>query len=79
MFVVTHGGQLLYIYTCPMCQPQPDSGFADDNNYQKKTVAEEAHLYFFGELPDEKVILTDGTDATEEVLKAERWLIEHSF
>ena len=62
-----------------MCQLQPDPGFADDNNYLKNTVAEEAHLDFFGELPDEKVILADGMDATEEVLKAERWLIEHSF
>ncbi|MBQ9031062.1 MAG: aldo/keto reductase [Parasporobacterium sp.] len=62
-----------------MCQLQPDPGFADDNNYLKNTVAEESHLDFFGELPDEKVILADGTDATEEVLKAERWLIEHSF
>ena len=62
-----------------MCQLQPDPGFADDNNYLKNTVAEEAHLDLFGELPEEKVILTDGTDATEDVLKAERWLIEHSF
>ena len=62
-----------------MCQLQPDPGFSDDNNYLKNTVAEEAHLDFFGELPEEKVILADGTDATEEVLKAEKWLIEHSF
>ena len=32
-----------------------------------------------GLLPEEKVILADGTDATEEVLKAEQWLIQHSF
>lgn len=62
-----------------MCQLQPDPGFADDNNYLKNTVAENAHLDFFKELPDEKVILADGTDVTEEVLKAEKWLIEHSF
>ena len=62
-----------------MCQLQPDPGFADDNNYLKNTIAEEAHLDCFGELPEEKVILADGTDATEEVLKTERWLIEHSF
>lgn len=62
-----------------MCQLQPDPGFSDDNNYLKNTIAEEAHLDCFGELPAEKVILADGTDATEEVLKAERWLIEHSF
>ena len=56
-----------------------DPGFSDDNNYLKNTVAEEAHLDFFGELPEEKVILTDGTDVTETVKKAESWLIEHSF
>ena len=55
------------------------AGFSDDNNYLKNTIAEEAHLDCFGELPAEKVILADGTDATDEVLKAERWLIEHSF
>ena len=62
-----------------MCQLQPDPGFSDDNNYLKNTVAEEAHLDFFGELPEEKVILPDGTDATGTVRKAETWLIEHSF
>ena len=62
-----------------MCQLQPDPGFSDDNNYLKNTVAEEAHLDVFGELPEETVILADGTDATEDVVKAERWLIEHSF
>lgn len=62
-----------------MCQLQPDPGFSDDNNYLKNVIAEQAHLDCFGELPAEKVILADGTDVTEEVLKAERWLIEHSF
>lgn len=62
-----------------MCQLQPDPGYSDDNNYLKNVIAEQAHLDCFGELPDEKVILADGTDVTEEVLKAERWLIEHSF
>ena len=62
-----------------MCLLQPDPGFSDDNNYLKNTVAEDAHLDFFGELPDEKVILADGTDATELVKKAENWLIKHSF
>ena len=62
-----------------MCQLQPDPGFSDDNNYLKNVVAEEAHLDFFGPLPEEKVILPDGTDATGTVRKAETWLIEHSF
>ena len=62
-----------------MCQLQPDPGFADDNNYLKNTVAEEAHLDFFGKMSEEKVVLADGTDVTETVKKAESWLIEHSF
>lgn len=62
-----------------ICQLQPDPGFTDDNNYLKNIIAAKAHLDCFGQLPEEKVILADGTDVTEEVLKAERWLIENSF
>ena len=62
-----------------MCQLQPDPGFSDDNNYLKNTIAEEAHLDIFGHLPEEQVILADGTDVTEEIRKAEQWLIENSF
>ena len=62
-----------------ICQLQPDPAFTDDNNYLKNVIAAKAHLDCFGQLPEEKIILADGTDATEEVLKAERWLIENSF
>lgn len=62
-----------------ICQLQPDPAFTDDNNYLKNVIAAKAHLDCFGQLPEEKVILADGTDVTEEVLKAERWLIENSF
>lgn len=62
-----------------MCQLQPDPGYSDDNNYLKNVIAEAAHIDCFGELPEEKVVLSDGTDITKEVLKAERWLIQHSF
>ena len=62
-----------------ICQLQPNPGFSDDNNYLKNAVAEEAHLDIFGMLPEEKVILADGTDAAELVRKAEQWLIKHSF
>ena len=65
--------------TYNICQLQPNPGFADDNNYFKNAVAERAHLDIFGKLPEERVVLADGTDVTEEVLGAERWLIEHSF
>lgn len=62
-----------------VCQLQPDPGFSDENNYFKNVVAEKAHLDIFGDLPEEKVILADGTDATEEVRAAEQWLIQNSF
>ena len=62
-----------------VCQLQPDPGFSDENNYFKNVVAEKAHLDIFGELPKEKLILADGTDVTEEVCAAERWLIQNSF
>ena len=62
-----------------MCQLQPDPGFSDDNNYLKNTVAEEAHLDIHGELPEERIILANSTDVTQEIIKAEKWLIEHSF
>lgn len=62
-----------------VCQLQPDPGFSDENNYFKNVVAEKAHLDIFGELPKEKLLLADGTDVTEEVLAAEKWLIENSF
>lgn len=41
-------------------------------------MAEEAHQDCFQELPKEKVVLDDGTDITEMVEKAEKWLIENS-
>ncbi len=62
-----------------ICQLQPDPSFTDDNNYLKNVIAANAHLDCFGQLPEEKVILADGTDVTEDVLKAERWLIKNSF
>ena len=41
-------------------------------------MAEEAHLDCFSELPEEKVVLSDGTDITETVEKAEKWLIQNN-
>lgn len=61
------------------CQIQPDPGFSTDNNYLKNIVAEERHLDVFGELPEERVILKDGKDITEQVAAAENWLIANSF
>lgn len=62
-----------------ICQIQPDPGFSDDNNYFKNALAEESHLDLFGELPKQKVILSNGEDATELVEKCVDWLKEHSF
>ena len=62
-----------------ICQIQPNPGFSDDNNYLKNSFAEEANLDFFKGLPKEKVIAADGTDITEMVEKAVKWLTEHSF
>lgn len=67
------------LQTYSICQIQPNPGFSDDNNYLKNTFLEEAHLDFFKGLPKEKVIAADGTDITETVEKAVKWLTEHSF
>ena len=60
------------------CQFQPNPSYGCDNCYIKNTMAEEAHLDCFGQLPEEKVLLDDGRDVTELVKKAEKWLIENS-
>lgn len=62
-----------------ICQIQPNPGFSDDNNYLKNAFIEEANLDFFKGLPKEKVIAADGTDITEKVEIAVKWLIKHSF
>lgn len=75
-----HGAPVMAILEAyNICQLQPNPDFSDDNNYLKNAVAEEAHLDFFGVLPEDKVILADGTDATELVRKAEPWLIKNNF
>ena len=51
----------------------------DGHKYIGKAVEQGAVAILCEELPEEKVILTNGTDVTEEVVKAESWLIEHSF
>ena len=62
-----------------ICQIQPNPGFSDDNNYYKNAVAAALHADIHGKLPAEKVILQDGTDITDQVREAEKWLIAHSF
>lgn len=60
------------------CRFRPNPSYGCDNCYLKNTMAEEAHLDCFRNLPEEKVVLNDGTDITEMVKKDERWLIENS-
>lgn len=60
------------------CQIHPTPSYGCDNCYIKNTMAEEAHLDCFGQLPEERVVLDDGSDVTELVKKAEKWLIENS-
>lgn len=62
-----------------ICQIQPNPGFSDDNNYYKNAVAAALHADIHGQLPAEKVILQDGTDITDQVRTAEKWLIAHTF
>lgn len=62
-----------------ICQIQPDPGFSDDNNYFKNALAEHSHLDMHEGLPRQKVVLPNGTDATDQVAEAAQWLKEHSF
>lgn len=74
-----HGVPVSAILDCyNTCQFQPNPNYGCDNIYLKNTMAEEAHLDCFGELPKEKVVLSDGTDITEMVEKAEKWLIQNN-
>ena len=60
------------------CQFQLNPSYGCDNCYIKNTMAEESHQDCFRELPKEYIALDDGTDITEMVEKAEKWLIENS-
>lgn len=62
-----------------VCQLQPDPGFADDNNYLRNAIAEEAHLDFTAELPRQTLIAKNGEDVTQEVYAAYEWLRENTF
>lgn len=69
------------LQTYSVCQIQPNPNFTDDINYPVNTVAELTHRDFFSEenLPEETVILPDGTDGTPLLKKAEEWLKTHHF
>lgn len=67
---------ILDTYNTCLIQPAPERGC--DNCYLKNTMAEDAHLDCFKELPQKQVIMSDGTDITELVAKAKKWLIENN-
>ena len=62
-----------------ICQIQPDPGFSDDNNYLKNAFAEEEHVDFKEGLVKQIVLTADGTDITEKVETAVKWLTDHTF
>ncbi|HAJ74109.1 MAG TPA: Fe-S oxidoreductase [Lachnospiraceae bacterium] len=62
-----------------ICQIQPDPGFSDDNNYLKNAIAEAEHVDFSKGLEKQTVIAADGSDITDKVEEAVRWLTEHTF
>ncbi len=69
------------LQTYSVCQIQPNPDFTDDINYPVNTVAELTHRDFFSEeaLPEETVMLPDGTDGTPLLKTAEEWLRTHHF
>lgn len=67
------------LQTASILPMQPDPGFADDNNYFANELAENAHLDMHGDLPRPKVVLPDGTDATDTVNAAVDLLLKYAF
>lgn len=49
------------------CQLQPNPSYGCDSCYIKNTMAKEAHLDCFGQLPEERVVLDDGSDVTDTI------------
>lgn len=60
------------------CQIQPDPYFACELNYLKGQLAKTGRDVHEN-LGETRVILSDGTDVTETVMKCLHWLQEHSF
>lgn len=65
------------LQTASILPMQPDPGFADDNNYFLNTLIEESGLN--GTLPEQQVVLSDGTDITKTVEDAVALLKQHAF
>jgi len=61
------------------CLLQPNPYFAAEHNYYSNVLLENGNIDMRGELPEEKIVLADGTDGSRLVRDAEKWLIEHSF
>ena len=58
-------------------QIQPVPGFAADDIYIRNTMLEEGHFDCKNGIPKQKVVLEDGTDITEMVESAAKWLADH--
>lgn len=62
-----------------ICLVQPDPSCIDDNNYFKNLLAENSRLDIHGDLPSQKVVRSDGMDATYIVEEAVAYLKKHTF
>lgn len=66
---------ILDAYNSAQIQPAP--GFCADDIYIRNTMLEEGHIDCKKEIPKQKVVLDDGTDITEMVEDAAKWLADH--
>ena len=62
-----------------ICLVQPDPTCIDDNNYFKNLLAEKAHLDIYNDLPAQKVVRSDGMDATYVIEEAVAYLKRNTF
>lgn len=68
------------LQTAAILPMQPDPGFADDNNYFRNALAENAHMALDKDNPPEvKEVLPDGTDVTKTVNDAVKVLCKYTF
>lgn len=66
---------ILNSYNSVQIQPRPD--FSCDNTYFRNRVLEDGHFDIFNGIPKQKVVMDDGTDITEMVEEAVKWMSEH--
>lgn len=77
--ILRHGvpvSSILDLYNTALIQPDPNTGC--HICYLKNSIAEQARLDNFGEMPQESATTADGEDVTAMVDEAETWLIKRS-